>query len=437
MPKNVFQDMVTVKRERQGTPPKRIDIPPVRESFTPPPPPPPPPPPRTPVESPIPRERREGPRYGIWFLATVAVIFLFFAVSLLFVNAKVSVNPEQREVSLSKTFSAVKGGMNGALPFDLLVLSGQEEKIVAGGEEKEVIETAKGKVKIFNEFSSAPQALDINTRLEGSNQKIYKTVEKVVVPGMASDGTPGSIEVDIYASEPGKEYNSAPLDFKIFGFKGGPKYEKFYARSQGEISGGASGVSMSLSDSQKENAVIELENTLREKLLEKVRGQIPNGFVLWDDAIFVEMEEETLAKGSEPNTTLVVVKGVLYGFLFDEKRMSTEIINEAISDFDGSEAYVSNLKDLEFTLLDRENITSGNVNTVKNINFSLAGKPKVVYRISSESLASELAGKNKKDFERILSRYPHIDTADLSIRPVWKSSIPESTKDIEVVVNYP
>src|SRR3989344_6062534 len=106
------------------------------------------------------------------------------------------------------------------------IISGEESKVVQDTKTKDVIEKAKGTVLIYNNFSSVPQRLDIDTRLEGSNGKIYKTVKKIVVPGMRSSA-PGSVEVGIYAAAGGEEYNSGPLDFTIFGFKGTPKYSKF------------------------------------------------------------------------------------------------------------------------------------------------------------------------------------------------------------------
>src|SRR6185436_19331087 len=107
----------------------------------------------------------------------------------------------------------------------------------------------------YNNYSTASQNLDIDTRLEGSNGKIYKTKTKIVIPGM-KDGKTGSVEVKVYASVAGPEYNSAPLDFKIFGFKGTPKYSKFYGRSKGALSGGAKGKAPALSAEEEDKLKI-------------------------------------------------------------------------------------------------------------------------------------------------------------------------------------
>ena len=83
------------------------------------------------------------------------------------------------------------------------------------------------------------------------------------------DGKPGSVEVNIYANEAGAEYNSEPLDFKILGWKGDPKYEKFYGRSKGTITGGLKGTLPALSDQEKAAISVELKQALEEKLIEK------------------------------------------------------------------------------------------------------------------------------------------------------------------------
>jgi len=432
MAKGVFQDMVKVKREREKEketklPFKVISSPPPELSS-----------PEKEIEKVKPRRKnKKGSRYGIWFLAVIAIIFLFFAVSLLFVEAQITVNPEIQEVSLEQSFSGVKSGSTGAVSFDLMVLSGEEKKSVSGGEMKEVSEKAFGKVRIFNNFSSATQVLDIDTRLEGTNGKIYKTEKRVVVPGKQSDGTPGSLEVGVYAAEAGEEYNSEPLDFTIVGFKGTPKYEKFYARSVGEITGGSKGSRPDLSEEAEKKNLTELETTLREKLLERAFNQVPSGFILWEDAVFVEMNKESLEAQPETNTLEIKLQGTLYGFLFKEKEISEEIIFETLPEYDKTEAYISNLKELEFLLLDKENITLGNVNSIKNINFNLSGNPKIVYKLDTSALSAELLGKKKSDFENILTHYPHIKSAELSLRPVWKKSFPDKKEKIEIVVNYP
>ena len=125
------------------------------------------------------RENNIGPRYGLWFVALFAVVFLLFAVSFLFSGAKVTISPKTEDLVLNQNLNAIKDSSNdNDLSFDLVTIAGQETKAVQGGEAKDVVLKANGTVIIYNAFSSFPQTFSMNTRLEGSNGKIYKTEVK-------------------------------------------------------------------------------------------------------------------------------------------------------------------------------------------------------------------------------------------------------------------
>jgi hypothetical protein len=346
----------------------------------------------------------------------------------------VTVNPKIKDVILNENLSADLNGNAEALPFDLMVISGEENRTIKATEEKDVSEKAQGVVVIYNAFGPASQLLSIDTRLEGSNGKIYKTKKQIVVPGMKGS-TPGSIEVSIYGAEAGEEYNSVPLDFKIFGFKGTPKYSKFYARSKGPITMGFKGKSSFVSDNQKASVLSDMKTTLRIKLFKKATDQIPSGFVLFRDAVTLDADDGVVdLVSSKDNTFSIKLKGTLYGFLFDENKLTKKIAEDNVDGYDSSVVYLSNIQDLTFSLPDRDSISFGNV---KNINFNLSGATKIVWKLDESKLVTDLLGKSKKDFNQILLQYPNVDSADLVISPFWKTSLPDSIKKIKVIVNYP
>ncbi|PIP69120.1 hypothetical protein CO033_01210 [Candidatus Nomurabacteria bacterium CG_4_9_14_0_2_um_filter_32_10] len=381
------------------------------------------------------KKNSKGSKYRIYFVALISVIFLLFALSFLFSGAKITVIPKVKDVSLNTSLSAIKNSNTESFSFDLVVISGEEKKVIQGGEEKDVAVAAQGIVLIYNSFSSSPQTLDIDTRLEGSNGKIYKTNKKIVVPGITKDDKPGSVEVGIYGAGTGDEYNSTPLDFKIFGFKGTPKYSKFYARSKGDITGGFKGKSSLVSSLDKTIAVSELKTILETKLLKKVTDQIPSGFILFKDAVFLDIDDQNVNfTPDKDGNTSVNIKGTLFGFLFDEKKLTKKIAGDIIDEYDGSEIYMPNIRDLVFSLIDKEDISFVDV---KNIDFTLSGSPKIIWKVDETKFATDLLSKKKSDFNQVLVQYPNIDSAVLVIRPFWKSSFPEKSENIEIIVNYP
>ena len=373
------------------------------------------------------RKNNKESKYRIYVVALISVVFLLFALSFLFSGAKVTVVPKVKEIPLSnENLSAAKNGSAPGLSFDLVVISGEENKTM---QSNGVDAVAKGTVSIFNSFSSSPQVLAVDTRLEGSNGKIYKTSTKVTIPGETLDGKPGKIEVGIYGAAASIEYNSVPLDFQILGFKGTPKYSKFKVRSIGEIISGPI-----VSSLDKATAVSELKTTLETKLSKKVTNQIPPGFILFKDAVFTNIDDKDVSfTPDKENTISVNVKGTLYGFLFDEKKLTTEIAQDIIDKYDESEVYMPNIRNLTFSLSDKENISFADV---KSVNFSLSGTPKIIWKVDEAKFIRGILGKKKSDFNQILSQYPNIDSAVLVIRPFWKTSFPDKSKNIQVIVNY-
>ena len=378
---------------------------------------------------------KKGPKYRIYFVALISVVFLLFALSFLFSGAKITIAPKVQEIPLkNENLSATKDSSTSDLSFDLVMIPGEENKIIQGGETKDVTVKATGIVVIYNAFSSSSQNLDIDTRLEGSNGKIYKTVKKITVPGMTA-GKPGSVEVGIYGAVGGEAYNSAPLDFKIFGFKGTPKYSKFYGRSKGDITGGFTGKSPIVSALDKTIAVSELKATLQADLLKKVTGQIPDGFVLFKDAVFTNINDQDVGfVSNQDNTVTVNIKGTLYGFIFDEQKLTKKIAGDIIDKYDGSEVSIPNIRDLTFSLANKDNVSFADVTS---INFSLSGTPKIIWKVDTAKFIADVLGKKKSDFNQVLAQYPSIDTAQLVIRPFWKTSFPDKSSSIQVIVNYP
>ncbi len=382
------------------------------------------------------KEKKSGPRYALWFVASVSILFFLFALSFLFSEATITVNSKNKIVTLNENLSASKDASGNVLQFDLVVITGSENKNVQGGNVTNVEEKAKGRAIVYNAYSDKPQTLSINTKLEGSNGKIYKTLVKTIVPGMNKNGTPGSMEVAIYGETAGEEYNSVPIDFKIFGFKGTPKYTKFYARSKGSIAGGFKGEKVIVSDADKKATVDELIDSLKTKLIKKATDQIPSGLVLFKDAAFLSIDEETstpvVGKDKISNIAKIGIKGTLYGFIFDEKKLTKKIAENEIEKYDDSPVRILKIRDLTFSFNNKENIS---FKDVKDISFNLSGESKIVWDIDINKLTTSLFGKSKKEFNQILTQYPNIESANLSLFPAWKMSIPDRTKDIKVIVN--
>ncbi len=374
-----------------------------------------------------------GPRYMLWMVALVSMAFLFFAISYMFSSAYVTIDPKTEEVAINENLVAEKDSAAAPVAFDLVVISGEETKKIQAKEKKNIEIPARGTVIIYNDFSPKPQMLSIDTRLEGSNGKLYKTEKQVVVPGQ-KDGKPGSLEVGIYAAMAGAEYDSSPLDFKIFGFKGSPKYAKIYARSKGDITGGTKGEFYTVPEEEKGAILEDLKISLEAKLLKKATEQIPKGFILFKDAVFLSTNDTSMAAYSLENPIPASLKGTLYGFLFEEEKLTKKIAAKVLPSYDGGDIYIADIKNLSFTLANKENISFADV---KVINFNIKGASSVVWKFDEAKFKGELLEKKKKDFNSIVAGYPTVASAHLNLKPFWRMSFPGKLNKINVTVNYP
>jgi hypothetical protein len=423
MPKHFLEDMVKDKRQRQGIQKAKSEPEELEKIWG------------TEEINEIGMNRvKNKSRYMLWFVALISVVFCLFALSFLFSSAEIKIDPKTQDVVLNENLFASKGLNNDGLFFDLVIISGEESTTVKTSGEKDVLEKATGIAVIYNDFSSSPQTLSIDTRLEGSNGKIYKTQVKTVVPGKSKSGTPGSVEVKIYGAEAGEEYNSTPLDFKILGFKGTPKYSKFYGRSKGAIVGGFKGRIPAVSDTEEATAIDSLKNILQMKLFQKAVDQIPSGFVLFKDANFFNVDNTDIPFDVVGDNLKITLKGTLYGLLFNEQKLTKKIAENNIEKYDGNEVFIPNIKNLTFKLINKD---SASLEDMKNINFNLTSSIKIVWKLDVDKFTTDLLGKSKKDFNQILSQYPNVDSALLKLNFPWIRSLPDKIEDIKIIVNYP
>src|SRR3989344_7143406 len=142
MPKNLFQDMVKVKRMRQEEARKAQNPETERVSNN------------NVVAPQIKKEAREtrqefhgesqgkkskkGGRKSLWFVALASVGFFLFALSFLFAKAEVAVNPRVEDLVLNENLSAVKDPSGEELSFDLVSISDEEIKTVQSTSQQEI-----------------------------------------------------------------------------------------------------------------------------------------------------------------------------------------------------------------------------------------------------------------------------------------------------------
>ncbi len=381
-----------------------------------------------------PRTRyRNNNSLGTWAFITVVSVLIVGGLLLTYVfnSATVTIVPKHQDVEgLHKTISF---GLNpttaSVVPFIVATSSLTKNKTLPLSETKKVQAKASGSIVIYNNYDSEPQKLIKNTRFESANGKIYRINQSVTVPGKKGD-TPGSVEVIVYADSYGADYNSAPTDFTIPGFKGTPRYTTFFARSSGSITGGASG-NMTLASLADINAAKdELALETAQKLKTDLSTMKKDGYIgLYSAIDIVYRDNEQQVMQGLTSTYEVTATGYL---MFVSAPEFAKKIGESVRDYNGESVRLSYTDTLTFSRKDADRIASSS-----NLDILVEGTPRVIWNTDPDVVKTLVVGKKREEFKPLMKSIDSIESAEISFSPLWLSTFPSDISKITITEMLP
>ncbi|OGZ47293.1 MAG: hypothetical protein A3J55_00030 [Candidatus Ryanbacteria bacterium RIFCSPHIGHO2_02_FULL_45_17b] len=291
---------------------------------------------------------------------------------------------------------------------------------------------AKGTITVYNAFNTSPQPLVANTRFEAPDGKIYRIREAVTIPkAVVEHGalSPRSIDVVVYADEPGPAYNRDKTDFTIPGFKGSPRYTGFYARSKTPIEGGHTGIATIVTEGDIDKARESLETEARSRVLDMLKKSIPEGFVLLDDAIEMTTDKRTFSRAADEvanefsatmtlrGRALVFRKSDLLRFFTKEASLDSSLVSLPQAD--------------TVTLaVERRNVEAG------TLLLHAKGTAVFVWNLDTQKLVSDIVqSKNPDALVSIFQSYPAIERAEPRFIPSWIQVIPRDPARIRILTH--
>lgn len=375
-------------------------------------------------------ENKKTPGVWIFWLSFFILIFLFLGVLAYFYlpRAEVVVFPKQEEqnFNLKMEVSENPNVDNGEL-INLKTQLIEDENVLslsfpATGQKNSSSQKAKGKITVYNEFSETSQVLVSTTRFLSNDGKLFRLINTVTVPGMViKDGKtePGKAEAEIIADESGESFNIKEADFKIPGFKGSAKYDKFYAKLTQETKGGGGGESelKAVSGSDIESAKIKTENELKNKLKEDIKNKLGSDNILLDNAISFEVldfsvfpEEDSVTENFEYQVKMRV-KALVFSSKELEQKVNNAINNKLTQ------------KNISLEVIDVNKEFSGaNIDFSKKIiKTELKLKVDAKAKIDKDKIVTFLMGKNKNEIDGIIESFPEINKIEASIKPSFIS----------------
>lgn len=373
------------------------------------------------------RPRRRSPKRSKLALIGAGLLLVIFAVMSMFGGATLAYTPKAARLAFNKeVYTANKTG-EGDLLFSVVKLSGDKGKEVAASGEREVSRKASGKIIVYNNGSAEPQRLVVNTRFETSDGKIYRADKDFTIPG--KKGTqPGSVEITVFADQPGESYNIGLVDFTVPGLKGTPRYTTIYARSKTPMTGGFVGKEKSVSESELSLARASLDEELSKELIEQARAQVPEDFILFQHLATVTYED--LPQSNVTNNSVTVNRrGNFYGVMFKRSDLSRFLTSKKAVVVQSDVVEIPELESLNLAFAGNP---PADLLQVNELSFTVEGEALAMWVTDGEALKADLTGRNKDDTSLILRNYPSISKADAYIRPFWKSEFPDDPEKINL-----
>ena len=341
-------------------------------------------------------------------------------------TAVINISPYKETLAIDSKFRASVNLAFAGLSFEIAQLSAEESGLVAATGISSGGQKASGKITVYNNYGSAPQRLIANTRFQTSDGKVYRIKGAISVPGM------GVLEATVYADQAGEEYNIGPADFTLPGLKGGPRFEKVFAKSKTTMSGGASGNSRIVKKEDIDSVRASINEKIKKSLIETLSKQKPEGYVLFADAVKIEYAENSdnpKAGDSSGRSMAFKTKGSATGYLFKKDDLAKALTDNNSGDFKKAPkdepVAVDNVESLDFNLIsaDAKN---------KEITVWLKGNADFVWVVDTAKLLEEIINYKGKDYTSVFQNYPAIAKAAIVQSPKWWPRFPKDKSKIKI-----
>lgn len=370
--------------------------------------------------------------------SSLALLAVFIIVSTVFAKLTVNVKLRHEKVALKDVSAAFDTSVSKLLlpqkviPSQKFELSKTISEDFQSSGKKYVEEKAKGKVKLYNAFSSSPQALVASTRFATDAGIILRLSKSVTVPGAKIEEgkiVPNFIEVELVADEAGDRANLPEgVNLRIPGFKGTAKYDGFYALTAASFGGGYKGEARVVtSEDLKKSQEVATQRVYKE-LEEEIARKVPLDFTLIDQLRQIEIAKVTAPKADERHDHFrVEARAVAKVIVF--KKGDVETLVEALVIKDGER------KEL---VRDKTNVQY----IVRNIDFNkgradllLGGEATTKAKIPETELALILQGKKEGSILEALKSRSELASFSMSFFPPWLFSAPEDPQKIRFIID--
>lgn len=340
-----------------------------------------------------------------------------------------------RLVEVDKSFKKIEVTADKILlPAELLTSRANLQLFFPATGKEKVAEKAKGRLVIYNAYSSEPQTLVVSTRFVSPEGKLFRLDEKITIPGakiVNGQIQPSSMEASVTADQTGEAFNVKPsVNWRIPGFDGTAKYQGFYAEAKTEMKGGFVGEVPVSSQDDVVKAQAKLESALKENLNSQMVILLNGDLKAFDEAIsFKTLKFEADHRANEKNEFSAFAEAEMSRLVFSEEKMK-----EALTDNLKTAAEAANNLALEAKTFDfryenlKVDLTNG------RLSFNLVGQTALQPVFDATSFINQIAGLNKEALQAKVFSIPGLDRGRIALWPFWVSRVPTRESRIKLLV---
>jgi hypothetical protein len=299
--------------------------------------------------------------------------------------------------------------------------------------EKQVEEKSGGIIRIYNNYSSAPQILVATTRFLSSDNKLFRLVKRTTVPGAKlEDGkiVPSYIEAEVLADEAGKEFNIEPDDFSIPGFEGTIREGKFYGKSIESMTGGFIGKAKVVSNSDIVKAKTKIKELAEISAEEEMKVKLETSLEILEDAKRLDVDKLDFSHK--------------LGSRADDFELSADVSLKVLAfskkDIEDIFSYQSQLSITE--LNDKEFVESNFDYGVPRVDFNLKQisfpvEANLIFRnkMNIDEFIPEITGMNLRKLKRFFENMEGIKKIEVDISPSFSRIIPYRQENINLIID--
>ncbi len=305
---------------------------------------------------------------------------------------------------------------------DLEIIKTSSQEFMSSGKVIQE-EKASGVIRVYNEHSTEAQPLLPETRFVSADGKIFRSVQREVIPGGTYEGrtlVPGYLDIEVIADKPGPDYNIKATTFSIPGFIGTAKYTTFYGKSSEPMQGGIRKEVNQIIQEDLNQAEEILIEKLKEEIKKELLTKVPVNFLLIEPSIEYEILEvfSSNQAGEINDYFKYQAKIKATGLVFKEAEIEELLKRIAGDELEGREIKPNSLEINYQIIAENELIALFSLKTYQEIDLL--------------SLKKEITLKSKEQTKSFLREKSNISDVVFVSWPLLRRRIPERLDMIEI-----